>query len=52
MPTLEEDTDVAEAYRVLLSGESGVIVTRNGAPVGVITRADLINHWQTKEEKP
>jgi cystathionine beta-synthase len=45
MPTMDATTDVSEAYRVLLSGEIGIIVTRNKVPFGIITRTDLINFW-------
>lgn len=45
LPTLDENIDISEAYRVLLSGTTGVIVTKNEIPLGVITRADLINYW-------
>ena len=47
LPTLDENTDIAEAYRVLLSGASGIIIKSKQHPVGVITRADLINYWMT-----
>ena len=44
IPSLDENTDSSEAYRILLSGETGVIVKRNGKPAGLITRADLVNY--------
>ncbi len=47
MQTLDEDTDITEVYRILLSDTTGVIVTRNEIPIGVITRVDLINYWAT-----
>lgn len=50
LPTLDEDTDISEAYRILLSGASGIIVTRKDIPVGVITRVDLIRSWTTQKE--
>jgi cystathionine beta-synthase len=50
MPALDEEIDVSEAYRLLLSGTTGIIVTRSEVPIGVITRADLINHWVTRKE--
>lgn len=50
LPALDEETDVAEVYRVLLSGTTGIIVVKSGAPVGVITRADLINYWVAQKE--
>lgn len=51
LPMRDEDTDITEAYRVLLSGTTGVIVTRNEIPIGVLTRVDLINYWATRNEK-
>ncbi len=45
LPALDETTDIAEAYRVLLSGASGIVVKRQDVPVGLITRADLVNYW-------
>ena len=45
LPDLDENTDIAEAYRVLLSGATGIVVTRQGLPLGLITRADLVNYW-------
>ncbi len=45
LPTVDEDVDVSEAYRLLLSGTIGLVVTRNKVPAGIITRADLINYW-------
>jgi cystathionine beta-synthase len=49
LPALDEEIDAAEAYRVLLSGTTGLVVTKKGIPVGVITRTDLINYgWQEK----
>jgi cystathionine beta-synthase len=50
LPALDEDIDVSEAYRLLLSGTTGIIVTRNEVPIGVLTRADLINHWVAQKE--
>jgi cystathionine beta-synthase len=48
--TLDEEVDVSEAYRLLLSGTTGVIVTKSGVPIGVITRADLIKYWARRKE--
>ncbi len=52
LPALDENTDVSEAYRVLLSGSSGIVVKKEGKPIGLITRADLVSYWMThnKEE--
>ena len=45
LPSLDERTDLSEAYRVLLAGEPGIMVTREGRGIGLITRADLISAW-------
>ncbi|MBD2185290.1 cystathionine beta-synthase [Planktothrix sp. FACHB-1355] len=45
LPVLDEDIDISEAYRVLLSGTTGIIIKRDEIPVGLITRADLIKYW-------
>ncbi len=45
LPSLDENTDIAEAYRVLLSGATGIVVKRQDLPLGLITRADLVNYW-------
>jgi len=45
LPALEEKTDVSEAYRVLLSGATGIVVKKENVPVGLITRADLVVYW-------
>jgi cystathionine beta-synthase len=50
LPALDEEVDVSEAYRLLLSGTTGIVVTRDEVPIGVITRTDLINHWVTQKE--
>lgn len=50
LPVVNEETDLSEAYRLLLSGTQGIIITRDGLPVGVITRTDLINHWILQRE--
>ncbi len=50
LPTLDEEVDISEAYRLLLSGTIGVLVIKNGVPKGVITRTDLINYWVRRKE--
>ncbi|MDD2689750.1 MAG: cystathionine beta-synthase [Candidatus Omnitrophica bacterium] len=52
LPCLEETTDVSEAYRVLLSGATGVVVKRQGNPIGLITRADLVTYWIEERKHP
>jgi cystathionine beta-synthase len=50
LPSLEETTDVSEAYRVLLSGATGIVVKREGIPIGLITRADLVTYWISQKK--
>ena len=51
LPHLHEDQDVSEAYRILLSGSSGIIVTGSKeAPVAVVTRSDLIDYFIAQKE--
>jgi cystathionine beta-synthase len=54
LPILDEDADASEAYRILLTGATGIIIKKEDAitkvrvfPVGLITRTDLINYWIT-----
>lgn len=53
LPILDEKVNVSEAYRVLLSGTTGIIIERQEIPIGLITKADLIRYWisQTEEYK-
>lgn len=51
LPVLDQEVDVAQAYRVLLSGTTGIIVKRDEVPAGLITRADLIRYWISQTEE-
>lgn len=44
-PEVAGRSTVAEAYRLLLSGHSGLLVVEGGRPVGFLTRIDLIRFW-------
>lgn len=52
LPTIDQNIDISEAERVLLTGATALVVTKNELPIGVITRTDLINHYLqgTREE--
>jgi cystathionine beta-synthase len=50
LPVLDEETDISEAYRLLLGGSPALVVTRDGTPFGLISRFDLINTLINKEE--
>lgn len=45
LPTVEAGTHLDEAYRLLLSGNTGVLAVHNGDILGIVTRIDLINYW-------
>ena len=45
LPQLDVRVHLDEAYRLLLSGNSGVLATEEGAVVDIITRIDLISYW-------
>lgn len=51
LPQVEETTDVVEIYRYLMAGYSGVIVTKNGQPRGLLARIDLADFWARKAKK-
>jgi len=37
LPVLDENTDIAEAYRLLLGGSPAIVVLRGETPFGLIT---------------
>jgi cystathionine beta-synthase len=43
LPVLDENTDIAEAYRLLLGGSPAIVVLRGETPSGLISRFDFIN---------
>jgi cystathionine beta-synthase len=53
LPSLDVRTDSSEAYRLLLAGAPGIIVTRGTKRkgIGVITRSDLISTWVRRADK-
>ncbi len=53
MPSLDAGADASEAYRLLLAGVSGIIVTRGPerTGVGLITRSDIIVAWNRHREQ-
>jgi cystathionine beta-synthase len=42
LPVLDENTDIAEAYRLLLGGSPAIVVLRGETPFGLISRFDFI----------
>jgi cystathionine beta-synthase len=51
MPTVDEHINLDEVYRLLSSGNSGVVVLRGKQIVGVVTRIDLVNFWDEPVEE-
>ncbi len=45
LPTIDMDTDISEAYRLLLSGANALIAAEAGEPKSVLTRIDLIDYY-------
>lgn len=45
LPEVSISTSVDECYRMLMSGDTGVLVRREDAVAGIITRIDLVNFW-------
>ena len=45
LPTLDVSVHLDEAYRLLLAGYTGVLVTQDDQVVDIITRIDLIHYW-------
>ena len=40
-----------EAYRLLLSGNTGVLVVADGKVVDIVTRIDLVRYWDETRRK-
>jgi len=51
LPSLDENTDISEAYRVLLSGATGIVVKRQSYPLALLTRADLVTYWINQKKE-
>ena len=51
LPTLDVSVHLDEAYRLLLSGNTGVLATSKGDVVGIVTRIDLVEYWNKQRKK-
>jgi cystathionine beta-synthase len=49
LPTLDVTVHLDEAYRLLLSGNTGVLATKDGQVVDIVTRIDLIQYWNRRQ---
>ncbi len=52
MPQVESHVLLEEVYRLLLAGNSGVVITRDDRPIGLITRADLLQYYAQTAKEP
>jgi len=52
LPEVDVETEVSEVYRLLLSGNSGVVVLKDGRPQGFLSRIDLVSFWAGDEGSP
>jgi len=48
LPQLDISMRLDEAYRLLQSGNTGVLATSQGKVVDIVTRIDLIHYWNRK----
>jgi cystathionine beta-synthase len=48
LPQVDVHVHLDEAYRLLLSGNSGVLAVSGETVVDIVTRIDLIQHWNRK----
>ncbi len=51
LPQLEATVHLDEAYRLLMAGNTGVLVVDNGKVVDIITRIDLVQYWNQLRQK-
>jgi cystathionine beta-synthase len=51
LPQLESTVHLDEAYRLLLSGNTGVLVLSNSKVTDIVTRIDLVQYWQQIRKK-
>jgi cystathionine beta-synthase len=51
LPTVEEDVNLDEAYRLLLAGHTGVLATSDGKVIDIVTRIDLVHYYGQQRRK-
>ncbi len=51
LPQLDVSVDLDEAYRLLLSGHSGVLAVHDGKVADIVTRIDLVSYWRSMQKK-
>ncbi|MCX8066152.1 MAG: cystathionine beta-synthase [Candidatus Hydrogenedentes bacterium] len=48
LPSVSPDTFVEEAYRILLSGASAIVIVENKEILGILSRSDLIKFYELR----
>jgi cystathionine beta-synthase len=51
LPQVEALVHLDEAYRLLMSGNTGVLVVADGQVVDIVTRIDLVRYWDETRRK-
>jgi cystathionine beta-synthase len=51
LPQLDVTVHLDEAYRLLLAGNTGVLVVDNDKGVDIVTRIDLVQYWNQLRQK-
>ena len=52
LPQLDVSTQLDEAYRLLLAGNTGVLAVSDGVVLDIITRIDLVHYWNQMSKPP
>jgi cystathionine beta-synthase len=51
LPVLDATVHIDEAYRLLLSGNTGVLVLADGKVADIVTRIDLVQYWRQEQRR-
>jgi cystathionine beta-synthase len=51
LPQVDSLVHLDEAYRLLLSGNTGVLAVANGKVIDIVTRIDLIHYWNQQRKR-
>ncbi len=51
LPVLDATVHIDEAYRLLLSGNTGVLVLADGKVADIVTRIDLVQYWRQQQRR-
>jgi cystathionine beta-synthase len=51
LPVLDAAVHIDEAYRLLLSGNTGVLVLFDGKVADIVTRIDLVQYWRQQQRR-